>query len=99
MSSEPFTAPLGPVSVTSAGPKPAEAASYRFSGLALLLTNALLKAAVKPVGVGVNTVTTRPRMAIGALVPVRPLVAVSVAVSVWLGRVFSAAAKEPAPLV
>ena len=68
-------------------------------GLALLLTNALLKLTRKPVGVGVKLLTTRPRTAMAALVPVIEVVTVSVAVSVCVPAVFMVTTKVPVPLV
>ena len=62
-------------------------------------TNGLLNAAVKPVAVGVNRETVRPRTVMALLVPVMVGVVetVSVAVIVWLPALLSVALKIPMP--
>src|SRR4051794_4042652 len=62
----PLTGPDGPTRLTSAGPKPTAAASYR---LRVASVSGLLKVVVKPVRVGVSDVTVRPVTRMAALVP------------------------------
>src|SRR5437588_11525586 len=78
----PVTSPTRVTSGTVLRPAP-----YRVRSAA---TNGLLKVTEKPLKVGVKAVTTRPRVLLGALVPVmvgRPN-RLSVAVIVWLPAAF-----------